>query len=416
LPIVGLGLGLRLSLFFIVLPTPDRFLYAPDSFEYNTLAENWLSGHGFSTALSPPFVPDLSRTPVYPLLLAVIAQGTNHDLRAAIMVNIALSMITIALTFQLALRLFDLSAAVPAALLIAIDIASIAYSNMLLTEALFTALLIAAVLALADYRLSMRSGHALISGLFFGLSALCRPIGTYLTAVALPVFVGHPRTTRMRRLFHYLLLNLGFGSLLGLWLLRNYLTFGGSDLSSVGAVNLYFHRAAAIQAILEHSDVVTVRDRWEHEFSTLSLGWSEEQKVDWLNRHALKVIREHPAIYMLVYGEGLLRMFGPERDILPQLLGWERAPTAASLIGGIGWLQLFIVYALAAVGAIYAWRSPRERHALILLLAFVCYFIATAGPEAYARFRVPVMPLIAVLAGNGLKLNWRTRGQASAKI
>jgi hypothetical protein len=80
------------------------------------------------------------------------------------------------------------------------------------------------------------------------------------------------------------------------------------------------------------------------------------------------------------------------------------------------------VYALAAWGIFAAWREPEtgrcgrcrrcggcgqcsqstsSRGAVVLLVSLVLYFIAVSGPEAYARFRVPVMPLLAVLAGRG---------------
>jgi hypothetical protein len=47
-------------------------------------------------------------------------------------------------------------------------------------------------------------------------------------------------------------------------------------------------------------------------------------------------------------------------------------------------------------------EPPASRRILILLAALTAYFvILSAGPTAYSRFRVPVMPLLAIGAGRG---------------
>src|SRR5262249_21670588 len=153
--------------------------------------------------------PDLRRTPLYPALLASILWATDHNLTVAIVVNIAFSVATVALTYYLARQLFGITAAAGASLVLAIDITSIAYSNLLLTEAVFTTLVSVGLLWLVRYLKYSRPSDALISGLFLGLAALCRPIGVFLAAATLPVFAWGDRTHGIhRRFFPYLLLNL----------------------------------------------------------------------------------------------------------------------------------------------------------------------------------------------------------------
>jgi len=36
-------------------------------------------------------------------------------------------------------------------------------------------------------------------------------------------------------------------------------------------------------------------------------------------------------------------------------------------------------------------------------VAFIAYFVLVSGPEAYARFRVPLMPFLAILGGLGIE-------------
>ena len=52
------------------------------------------------------------------------------------------------------------------------------------------------------------------------------------------------------------------------------------------------------------------------------------------------------------------------------------------------------------IGAIYWWRIDRAAAAIAVLV--IAYMIGMSlGAEAYSRFRVPVLPLYAMLAGGG---------------
>jgi CHASE2 domain-containing sensor protein len=56
-----------------------------------------------------------------------------------------------------------------------------------------------------------------------------------------------------------------------------------------------------------------------------------------------------------------------------------------------------IVVVLAAIGIILMWR--RDRELALLIASTVLYFLfISAGGEAEARFRIPVMPQIAIAA------------------
>ena len=72
-----------------------------------------------------------------------------------------------------------------------------------------------------------------------------------------------------------------------------------------------------------------------------------------------------------------------------------------------------LIYALAYLLVLYTcvafgvWEVARHEKRLWASHAFIwwlilCLVVLAAGPEAYARFRVPVMPLLALYAGRGL--------------
>ena len=58
-------------------------------------------------------------------------------------------------------------------------------------------------------------------------------------------------------------------------------------------------------------------------------------------------------------------------------------------------VHLAVMYGLATVAL---WRMPRETGPVMLILYLM---VLSSGPEAYPRFRVPLVPLLAMLAGGG---------------
>src|SRR5262249_59593614 len=120
---------------------------------------------------------------------------------------------------------------------VALDLGAAAYANYLLTEAFFTFLLLSAFDLLGRALRSSSSGRAFASGAVLGAAILCRPI-----AVALPLVV---LATRNAQVIRFVLL----GSLVVVapWVARNAISAGFFGVSSVGSVNLLYHRATAVE-------------------------------------------------------------------------------------------------------------------------------------------------------------------------
>ena len=128
------------------------------------------------------------------------------------------------------------------------------------------------------------------------------------------------------------------------------------------------------------------------------------------------MIRQHPALYLQAYGRGLLRLAGPDHDVLPQLVVSGRQKPLVDWMYTASLLQLLVTYAAAACGVYVALASASGRRALVVPLTFIGYFLVVAGPEVYARFRVPMMPFIVILGGAGFSA-WRAaRGRGGAAL
>lgn len=113
----------------------------------------------------------------------------------------------------------------------------------------------------------------------------------------------------------------------------------------------------------------------------------------------------------------VLTMIGPGRAELLQLLG-DPTPTT---IGGPVQITLIIMgvvlYAITLVSAIagcYLLLRQRKYFVVVLLASIILYFILATivGSLGYSRYRVPIMPFIAVFAGYGFAA-WRGRRSMS---
>lgn len=380
---------------------PDRLLTEEDSGEYLQIARNLLAGHGFSQAARPPYVADVRRTPVYPAFLALVFALPGSGARSAAAAGAIVSVLTVAATFRLVQLLAGSSAAWWAAVLLSLDLTTATYATQLLTEPLFSLLLVLSFLPLlAGKRASPRAGLA--AGAVSGLAALCRPIGVLAFAALAPACA----LRRSLRQATVLLVAVSIAAVvvIGGWGIRNYRRAGTATVSSVAATNMYFHRAAYVEAWLEHRRVEDLRDEWERDFATKSRMWSEDERVQWMNEHGRGLVLKHPLVYAIVAVRGAARMLAPDHIVLASLVGGEGTP-AFRVLYALGWIQLVVIYALAAMAVIRV--RPSTALALAVPLAPIAYFLLIGGPEMYPRFRVPIMPFVCALAAGALTVDHR---------
>jgi hypothetical protein len=88
-------------------------------------------------------------------------------------------------------------------------------------------------------------------------------------------------------------------------------------------------------------------------------------------------------------------MFGGGANMLAGITGLPESTTRLMAFGYTVPLAL-----LACIGAVYWWRADRLA-ATLMLLTIMYLVVMSLGVEAYSRFRVPFLPLYAMLAGGG---------------
>ncbi len=166
----------------------DKFMW-PDSERYLQAAGNVAAGYG-------PIVSPSNRTgvdPGYPLLLSWPMRIWSGDLdkvaAAARWINVAAGLATIIFTAHLGRLLFGSLAGLVAAGILAVQPIQVYFHALVLTEVIYTTLLIGSLYALARYMLSGGVVNLFSCAIGLGLATLIRSSGLFLPVLLLPLIV-----------------------------------------------------------------------------------------------------------------------------------------------------------------------------------------------------------------------------------
>lgn len=356
----------------------DETLDYPDEEAYVLAGKSLAAGHG----LIDEFGYRATYMPGYPAFLAIF-QGLERPLLWARMAQAILAAAVAPAAFVLARRFLSdetIFAPVLAGLAAACDPFLVFFSGLLLTEALFAAVLVATWVCVLN---GERGSWAKIggAGILMWMAVMLRPSAAVLVVLTpLAMIVrGRFRPTAIMRAA---MIPVVVVILLAPWALRNYAVIGQwCWLTTRGGISLYdgLQPGATGESDLAHTKTMAaVRNMTEVEWD------AHFRAAAWAGA------RRDPA--------GTLRL--AERKFLRT---WSLIPNVAEYHGGAtakisaAWMTMML--GLAAVGF---WQSRRRVAAWMMLLLPVVAF--TALHMVYVgsvRYRVPLMPLVMVLSAVG---------------
>ena len=365
-------------------------------------------------------VPDAIRPPGYPLLLAALAPRVAWDwLRSLGYLQSVFAVLSVALTYLLGCRFLPWRWALFAALLTALCPSLVVMATYVLSESLFTMMLLLALLAsvIAAER-PARWQAALLAGVLWGAATLVRSTTMLLPAMLLVLTLVLPRLASWRRAAAVGLL--GFSLAMAPWLLRNLSLPApppGTSLTVKAVAHgsypdfMYQGRAESFGYPYRHDPDVEARVR------------------DWpgLGRALAADLRAHPWRMLRWYMVGKPIAFLSWAD--PQ--GWDlfiyavnTSPYFDNPLLKLSWKLMAMLHAplvalgLAAMLAVF-WR-PRlpsidagRTAAAVLVALTLAYGIGMHMAVApFPRYNVPFRPIIfllAALALHALFELWRQR-------
>lgn len=440
----------KIAVFLKVSAHEPNGVFSPDSRSYLDSAQAIVSTGRFAVSPEQPDMPQIVRTPGYPAFLALFFRLFGERYVPVILAQIGLSVGTLLIIYLLAARLWTGDAGLLAVLFLSLDLPSCLSTQKILTETLFTfCLSIAAFCALqALQRPRPAKTWGFLHGLLLAGATLVRPITYY---AIIPLFVlflilwkQYYRVSRKQIVTLSTLLLLPWILLVGGWQARNYLAAGTMDVSGIAAQNLLFYRGADILAQRERISLAEAQERlgYQHyaQHYPETADWPPAQLQQHWKREALRLIRQHPLLFVKSQIVGLIKILlgTGEQSFLTYIGLSESAPREGIGVGSVPggplrgifklsfaaywqrwakphpWLVLLFFLTGLHLLALYIclsaalWRLFRTggrqcRPVHLILGCLICYLLlVSAGPEAYSRFRVPLMPFFALYGGYGL--------------
>ncbi|MBX7093219.1 MAG: hypothetical protein K1X56_00735 [Flavobacteriales bacterium] len=410
--ILLLAFFLRL-LWLLTLPHPENSTRLADSEGYIAIAQNIMNGNTYSMSVEEPYYPDVFRTPLYPLFL-ILSGGQSELYFFTLVLQLFMSLWIIHRVMQWTEQLSANKKIIYLmGLLLAMDIPSIVFSTLVMTETLFSFLLIEAFYQWKQAFDSGRPRLFLWGSFLLGLAVLTRPILLYFP-VLLSVFLL-VITLRKKigwRIFIYM--QIPFYGMISLWMLRNFMIMGHWYFSCIGSFNMAYFSAAQLRSEQEHISLNEARHQLFEEAHQHIGKNPYEYPLEFygaLQELALREIKNHPssAIYHALGAELRLWFYPMRGYLLQQRSGeamqqaWRNTETDpfTFLLIIVQELQTMMIWTgvVLALFSIKNWLNLT--YFTLLILPLIYAFITGSGAEMEARFRIPWLPFLLVLAALG---------------
>jgi len=300
---------------------------------------------------------------------------------------------------------------------------------MIMSEATFQFLLTGAILlqlsAIMAAEWTWRAtARGIAAAVMLAAAAMIRPTGIFLPLFApIPFLMLFRRTNWFRAsAFMVLAFAITLAPVLA-WTARNR-SVGVYIPSSDSAVTLYYYGAAGVLAYATHRPFDEVSVELAREVRRQGDPYTPGKLAHGMIRKSLEIYATHPIAALIVTVRGLILVatvpdrnelnemietngggplgLPPSFEIMTRIRATMRSPALTALV----FLQLALIgFVWPGVGRDLIrtdWSSSKEAACVLIPLGAVVLMLACAvGPAAHARFRMPAVPFLAMLAAIG---------------
>jgi 4-amino-4-deoxy-L-arabinose transferase-like glycosyltransferase len=411
----------------------DPAAVAPDSDRYLSTAGSLATSGTFQEGGHP----EVLRTPGYPLFLAACGVTGPLGYGPAQAVQVLLDILLVYLTYRLAARLINPTAALLAAALQAVSVPAMLASVRILSDGLFSLIITATVVMLVCHLREGKWWLPMATAVLTAGATYVRPVGfIFVPIVTLVLFRG-------RRFFGAVIYLLAFALLVAPWFARNQLVAGYVGFSSFAEYNLLYSEAADVRASIAGTSMEQARqqldDIYQERLRSSHIEPGCAQAIGMEGRVGLEVIRANPVTWAFVHlktsgasllpgSAGILEIYGMTsggRGTLSVLHTrgpleaakhyFDSNPSAIILILPEALMLMAKYLACLVAVLLYPLCSRKmdwDSKGLAIVLLTAVAFLCVAGPAATARFRLPAEPLLNIGAAAGTVLltqRWKIR-------
>lgn len=370
-----------------------------DEQHYRQLAESLVAGYGFAWG---PHALTSIRPPLYPAMMAAAWWLLGHEsLQAIRYIQVGLGLATAGVVYLIGARVYGAAIGRYAAAAAWLYPSLIYYNALILTETLFTLLLLLFVLLTVMLVQSPRAWTAVTCGIALGLAALTRSVLWPLPLVLCPLLAVLIREPLVRRLALPGLVLIGYVLTVGPWAVRNTrLQHVVTIVDTMGGINLRMGNYEYTPDDRMWDAVSLTGERsWVHGISDDLPGQdvTEGQKEKWAQRKAIEYIAAHPATTVRRDLIKFADFWGLEREFIAGVEAGLFSPPR--WFAAVGTLAIVLGYvAVVLIGGIGMWVStPRDwRLHVLLLLPVLVTLAAHTLVFGHSRYHVPLMPIFGI--------------------
>jgi hypothetical protein len=399
------GLGLRAGVFWHTSALGTEIV---DEQHYANLAANILAGNGFASAAGHP---TSIRPPLYPSLVAAVwAVAGVRNLQAVRLVQIGLALATALVTGLIGRRVFGPTVGRYAAAVVWLYPTLLFFNFLILTEILFTLLLVAFLLFAVMVVQKPRASTAVSCGVLLGLAALARSILWPTPLVLCPLLVVLIRASWRRRLALAAAVFAAYAMVVGPWAVRNTrLQHVPEVVDTMGGMNL---RMGNYEYTPEDRmwDAVALQgtQNWIYAFTQEHPGEmpTEGEKDKWAQHKAVEYMLANPGTTLRRALIKFADLWGLEREFIAGVQqGLFAPPLWFAVSASVVILLAYVAVALAGGTGIWL-AAPDWRSHVVLLVPVVLITGLHSIVFGHSRYHLPLVPILA-LYGSALVVGRR---------
>lgn len=420
-------LAVKVIIFVFFLHFNENAFYTPDSKSYITRAVDMITYGTFSLRGEP----DIFRTPGYPLLLAsfIVIFGAEK-VHYLVLLQFMLVAATAYFVYRIVLLLFETDIgrkmAKGAFVIVMADPAMFISELSMMADVLLVFAVTSGLHCLIRYIRYERQSNVLAGFALLGLAGYIKPVALYLPYLCGVILLLYKVRQRcFAKVIPVLAAILVSYVITSCWQHRNKNVFGVRIFTSISAAGIYHYFAAAVTAKVEGKRYKEVQKQYEDD--VVSENPAVQAKYNM--RRGVEIILSHPFVSARIGLKALLvNMFEPGTGMLANGLKLRKAGSNINyrfndmkIIDFVMYLlkhetYLILFIALGEIWLLIFWfmfyRGIRSRAFRLdartaILLGALVYFLVVptlTGPGAIFRYRVPAVPLMAIVAAAGLVL------------
>jgi 4-amino-4-deoxy-L-arabinose transferase-like glycosyltransferase len=382
----------------ILWQTADLGVTIVDEQQYSQISDNLLAGNGF--AWHPGDLTSI-RPPLYPAMVAAIwAVAGPRNLQAVRIVQILLSLAMTGAVYLLGARLYSAAIGRYAAAVCWLYPSFVFFNFLILTETLFTLLLVVFLLCTVLLVQRPHASWAVLCGVSLGLAALTRSVLWPLPLVLCPLLVVLIRAPLARRLALPLCVVAGYALVVAPWAVRNTRLQGVvTVVDTMGGMNLRMGNYEYTPDDRMWDAVALVGEKsWIHGLSgPADVPMTEGRKEKWAQKKAIEYMRANPGVTLRRSFIKFADLWGLEREFMAGVRSGLFAPPEWFAV--LASIAIIGAYAIVSVtGAAGMWLAPPRdwRMQALLLLPVLVIVGAHTIVFGHSRYHMPLVPILAV--------------------